>query len=136
MIDAGIFKNEWAILEERFDQEHSRAYANRVYEILNDAGLETDEFQHACKVIFRRYPWEDDQPYRFPRAEDFIGPALRYRKVKRFQKIRKEIEAQNEREIERLTAQARKALPPGESPSDVLEKVKEGGLVEEVDDGR
>ena len=66
MIDAGVFKNEWAVLCERFDARPSQLFTKRYYEWLN-ARLTTEEFVHGAHRVFAEREF-------FPRPADFLPP--------------------------------------------------------------
>lgn len=51
MIDQGIFRNEWAILEDRFNRKFSRPVQARFFQILNER-MNTEAFRFACQVAF------------------------------------------------------------------------------------
>jgi hypothetical protein len=64
VIDRDLFLTQWAILEDRFRREHSRAVALEYLNYLNAIGFDDAEFRAACAIVFveREY---------FPRPVDF-----------------------------------------------------------------
>lgn len=64
MIDQGVFKNEWAILCERFNRQHSAPIAARYYQHLSER-MDTEQFRAASLRVFGFNEF-------FPTPEDFV----------------------------------------------------------------
>lgn len=64
MIDAEVFAEEWAVLNDRFPGSRSERVADRYYDYL-DARMDTDTFLAASERIFA----EEEH---FPRPADFV----------------------------------------------------------------
>lgn len=132
-IDPETFRDEWAVLEEKFDENYSREYANRYYTYL-DRRVSTEEFLQAARWYFVHPRGEHGNRFpSFPSPDELLARALDYRRQVEFAERRDAILEENERKVRRLTRQARKALPPGKDPQEAFVDATKTDIIGRID---